>query len=203
MKKTILIIITALTGMLIPSQLFGQLKYTSTNYMVSIPFGDSKDYIENTSFRGFGFEFGQFVDDNDQLAIGLGFSWNVFNENIDEAVIERGTATITGKQFRYINALPIYVNTSYYFKDQDSKIKPYAGIGVGTMYKEQRTEIGVFAISDKKWHFAIYPHAGVLFALGNDAHINLDLKYHQAFASGNSDAVSFLSVNAGLHFIFF
>ena len=201
--KNIFIPAILLVLFILPQAGYSQLKYTSTNYMVSLPMGDSRDYIEKASFRGFGFEFGSFVDSEDKLAVGLGFAWNVLNENIDDEPFESGNLTVTGKQFRYINAFPIYINTSYYFSDQESNIKPYAGVGIGTIYKEQRTEIGVFAITDKKWHFGLLPHAGVLFALGSDAHLNLDLKYHQGFAAGGSDAISYLSINAGLHFIFF
>jgi hypothetical protein len=71
------------------------------------------------------------------------------------------------------------------------------------MIKNQRLEIGTTAIVDENWHFALYPHAGLLFAIGSDANINLDFKYHQAFATSDSDAVQYLSINLGLHYIFF
>jgi len=195
-KRLILILLA-----LIPIVSMAQLKYSSVNYAISVPMGDTKDYIEDASFRSFNFETGQFINDN--LAIGLGASWIVFNQTISGDLLELGNTTLAGKQFRYINSFPIYINMSYYFSNQDATIKPYAGIGVGTMFKIQRTEIGVIAFQDTKWHFALMPHAGLLYALGPDAHINLDLKYHQAFGTSDSDAVSYLSIDLGLHYIFF
>ena len=185
----------------LPAAVNAQLKYTSVNYMISMPLGDTKDYIEDASFRSFGFETGQFVNDN--IAVGIGLGWLVFNENVTGELIQSGNTTLAGKQFRYINSFPIYASANYYFSEEDDRVKFYAGAGVGTMYKIQRTEIGVIAFEDTQWHFALYPHAGVLFAMGPDAHINLDFKYNQAFAAGDSDAVSFLSINLGLHYIFF
>ena len=79
MKRALTIIII-LGFILAPVLVNGQLKYTSTNYMISIPLGDAKDFIEDASFRGFGFETGKFVNDN--ISIGFGISWNVFNENV-------------------------------------------------------------------------------------------------------------------------
>ena len=75
-----------------------------------------------------------------------------------------------------MNALPIFINTDYHFGTEDSKVRPYAGIGIGTMYKEQRLEIGTVAFVDSKWHFLINPHAGLLYSIGPDANINLDFK---------------------------
>ena len=201
MKKIILLNISLTLLLLAPLMVNGQLKYTSINYMTSIPLSDTKDFIGDASFRGFGFEAGKFVNEN--IAIGIGAAWNVFDESVTGELLQFGAVTVAGKQFRYINSFPIYVNASYYFSDEDAKIKPYAGLGVGTMIKNQRLEIGTVAIVDETWHFAIYPHAGLLFALNSDAHINLDFKYHQAFSTSDSDAVQYLSINVGLHYIFF
>lgn len=199
--KNLTIKVLLIATLVIPSMVQAQLKYTSVNYIVSMPLGDTKDFIEKTSFRGFGFETGQFI--NESIAIGLGLGWNVLNEQVTGESIQSNNTTISGKQFRYINSFPIYINTSYYFSEEDAKFKIYGGLGVGTLFKNQRTEIGVLGLEDKQWHFALYPHAGLLMALGPDAHINLDFKYNQAFAAGGSDAVSYLAINFGLHYIFF
>jgi outer membrane protein W len=199
--RNLILILILFFGFLNPFIAKSQLKYTSVNYMISLPMGDTQDYIEKASFRGFGFETGKFINDN--IAIGFGLAWNVFNENISNEFIQSGNLTISGKQFRYVNSFPIYINSSYYFSEEDAKIKAYAGLGIGTLSKIQRTDIGIYTFEDKQWHFALYPHAGVLFALGPDAHINLNARYHQAFAAGDSDAVQYLTINLGLHYIFF
>ena len=99
--------------------------YSTVNYSVAVPLGDTKDFVSNPSFRGFSFEFGRFF--TEEISVGFLFAWSVFNESFPRDTYELEDLTLTGNLYRYINAFPIMAVGRYHFSP-DSKFRPYLGL---------------------------------------------------------------------------
>jgi hypothetical protein len=162
--------------------------------------GETADFVSAPSFRGFSIDGRGFVSEN--VTVGGNVGWNTFYENkgyTTDAIGENGT--VHGYKRRYINALPIMVNTHYYFAQ--STVMPYAGIGVGTMYVESRDFMGIYYVKDDAWHFAIAPEVGIVLPFGNgNTGLNANVKYNMAAKTKDTPSYSFLSVNIGISYVF-
>ena len=79
-------------------------------YDVGVPMGETSDYIDNASWRGFTVQGRSFINPN--FSIGGSFSWQVFNSRTDETVNfsfqpegadKPINGTLSGEQLRYID----------------------------------------------------------------------------------------------------
>jgi len=132
---TILILLVAVNA-------FGQ-KITAIHYNISLPDQDMSNFIDETSWRGIGFDGRWFVNPDLPVTLGISLGWQVFDmEQSGTIVFESGA--LTGNQNRYVNSFPMMVTGHYYFGDKD-RLWAFAGLGVGTYYIMQRFEVGVFA----------------------------------------------------------
>ena len=200
--KKLLIIIAVLSS----TSAFAQRSFWTFNYEMSFAVGEQKDYIEKGSFRGFGLDGRGFVSDN--ISIGGAFSWEVFYEvkrnlppepfNVD---IDNVDGVITGTQYRYINTLPIMVNSHYYL-GSDGEARPYFGLGLGTSYVEQRTDIGLVSITGKKWGFAVQPEIGVMIPFGlSGTGANIAARFRYTTETVDTSPISFFTLAVGLGFM--
>lgn len=172
--------------------------YSSMNYGISVPMGETADYIKNTSFRGFSFEFGRFMTDD--ISIGFLFAWNVFYEDFPRATYEFENLRMTGKKYHYINVFPLMATGRYYFM-RGAIFRPYAGAGTGAYIINKATDMGLYRDQNKNWHFGIYPEAGFIVEMGREAFFNVGARYNHAFKSGG-DSHSWLSIQTGVTFIY-
>src|ERR1700741_2562497 len=125
------------------------------SYPISFPFGDLKDYIGATSFRGISLEFNKRQKPN--LDIGLEASWHVFYERVAEKPYQIESATITSTQFRYTNAVPLLAQAKWLKTSGSGKAMPYAGLGIGTTYIERATDFGLYRLTNDAWQFCLRP----------------------------------------------
>src|SRR5215467_957216 len=169
------------------------------SYPIGFPMSNLKDYISKTSFRGINMEFNKRV--KPYLDAGIEVGWNVFYERVANKPLESGTATISGIQYRYLNAVPIIVGVKYY-KENHSMAEPYVGLGLGTLYADQSTDFGLYRISVDAWQFCVRPELGVILRAKNDPNIGvlIGLKYYAAFNTKDLDGQSYLTVNVGIVF---
>ena len=167
------------------------------SYPIAFPMGDLHDYISNTSFRGINLEFGKEVKPNVIAEIETG--WNVFYQEVPDQVYKDGTASISGKQFRYTNSVPILAGAKWILKSKNNLV-PYAGLGLGTMYSDRSTDFGLYRISTDAWQFCLRPELGITFKSRNGPSAMLGVKYYASFNSSDLDGQSFLTVNIGVVF---
>lgn len=172
--------------------------YSTVNYTLSIPLGDTKDFISNTSFRGFSFEFGRFF--TEEISVGFLFAWSVFHENFPRDTYELENLTLTGKLYRYINAFPLMAVGRYHFTPE-SRLRPYLGLASGAYVINRVSDIGVHRFENKNWHFGLAPEAGLIVGVGAEAYINMTARYNHAFPSAGTTH-SWLSLQAGITFIY-
>jgi outer membrane protein W len=172
--------------------------YSTVNYGISIPLGDTRDFITNTTFRGFSFEFGRFF--TEEISVGFLFAWSVFNESFPRDTYEFEDVTLTGNLYRYVNAFPLMGIGRYYF-NPDSKFRPYLGLASGAYVINRVSDFGVHRYENKNWHFGLAPEVGLIIGIGEEASFNLGARYNHAFKSG-SDTHSWLSIQTGVTFIY-
>ena len=174
-----------------------QESYISINYAMSFATGELGDYISAASFRGAVFEYRMSVTDN--ILIGADVAWNVFYEKKSYDTYSSGTESLSGIQYRYQNAVPIMVTGEYLFM-ADNALKPYIGFGIGTMYSERSTEMGLYLIKENPWHFAIKPELGFFYGISYSSSIKISAKYYSGFSSGSLDNQGYFSICVGMAF---
>jgi len=191
---------------ILPLQGYSQDIITDVTYEMSFPASNLKDYTDNTSYRGIGIGVRRFVAP--KISVGGFFGWNIFNEDTNKLISldrEEFSADVSGRQFRYINAVPIFFSTHYYL-GKSEKVMPFVGANVGTYYIRQRLELGVYSINEDNWHFGIAPEAGIIIPLGYDNGVIANFRYNYAFESGESisgesNSYTFWSLNVGVAYM--
>ena len=174
--------------------------YGAATYQISFPLGDTKDYIDATSFRGVGLDFRYTIEKN--TSVGLTLGWNVFDERRTETA-QLGTqnpGAITGTQDRYLNSFPIMANVHYYFGERGG-VRPYVGLNAGGIVMNQRFEIGIVALQNDGWEWGIAPEAGIIIPMDREWAIMVNAKYNYAFTGESvfetDISHSYLGLNIG------
>ena len=169
----------------------GQDNYSVLTWNYGYPTGGLKDFIDKSSFRGFGIEIGRGINDN--IAIGISASWSVFYEALDYDTYTEGNLTISGKQYRYLNVFPIFI-TGHYFISPGLKINPYLAGGIGTYSMNKKAVIGLYSAENNNWHVGIFPELGVFYNLTDDFALNLAARYNYAFENSEAPSYSYLNL---------
>ncbi len=169
----------------------------SMQYSMGFGTGNNQSYIGASSFRGATMEYRHLVTDD--IAIGGDVSWNVFYERRASDTYTSGTVSLTGVQYRYVNAVPIYFSVDKYF-GMGKKVNPFAGLGIGTMYTRRNTEMNLYSLETDSWAFAFRPEAGVRYEMNSGVDLILALKYNYGLSTTDLPAQSYLTVNVGFVF---
>jgi hypothetical protein len=168
------------------------------SYPIGFPMGDLSDYIGAVSYRGISLEFNRRIKDN--LEVGLETGWNVFYEKQAEKVYTDGTASISGIQFRYTNAVPIIAGVKYIKEMSGKNVSPYAGVGLGTLYVDRSTDFGLYRLSIDAWQFCVRPELGVIIQAQRGIGFIIGAKYYAAFGTDDLDGQTYLTANVGIVF---
>jgi hypothetical protein len=158
MKKIILIISFCLFSV---GALMAQ-SNTTLSYSVGFPVGDLSDFISNESWRGVSLDFRKMVNPN----VGVGFSvgWNVFYEEFAKETYTIDNVSLTGKQWRYSNHVPMYINPTYFLKPGED-VNPFFSLGIGTIYTKRNTDMNLYTVELEAWNFALAPEVGFQYAI--------------------------------------
>ena len=173
--------------------------YFSFGYGPSIPMGESKDYIDRTSWRSFSLEGGVFVTRN--LSVGAAFSWYGSYKSYPWQTYENvnGTnITVTGLQWRYGNLYPLVAVVKYYIPLKNERFRPFAGAGLGPYFMNRRLDLSVLSFSENSTQFGFYPEIGFSFWFPLDFALSLDARYNYTVKSNDVPAQSNVAVNFGL-----
>lgn len=197
MKRTIaLVIFCSLVSM---NSLFSQAEnYFSIQYDISFGTGDLGEYISAPSFRGASAQYRYAVAHN--ILIGIDAGWNVFYERRDYDSYTSGTQTLSGVQYRYQNEVPLLACFDYSISP-DKDFQPYVGLGIGTIYSERNTEMGIWVLEENPWQFAIKPEAGFLYKFSSGSALKLGFKYYTGFG-GDLGTQGYFTISTGFAFGF-
>src|SRR3954470_13870483 len=97
-------------------------------YNTGMPIGSFKDFMDKNSFRGFLGELNFPI--NNQLKLGLGFSYNDYYEKLPRQLYETKDGTISAVVSNSIQTTPIQFK-AYYDLTSTGFIRPYVGLGAG------------------------------------------------------------------------
>jgi len=188
---------------IIAPNLFAQDYLMNLTYNMAQPLGNTKEFVDEFSFRGLGFEGRNFSKKN--FSFGFNFGWNIIDHQTNETVqLENGA--ISGRQVRYINSFPFHLTGHYYLGGRRDPVRFFGGLGIGTYYIIQRFELGVTAIENDRWHFGLAPEIGILVPAG-DIMLIASIKYNHAFDSGKTvfgdddNTQSYIGFNVGIGFV--
>ena len=186
--------IALICSLLCTTRIYSQVgSHFAMQYDISFGIGDLGDYISAASFRGATFQYRYAVNSN--ILIGIDAAWNVFYEKKDYDSYTMDTRTLSGVQCRHQNQVPILAAVDYLFKP-GSTLQPYIGFGLGTMYSERYTEMGIWALENNPWQFVIKPELGGMYRFNARNAAKLSLRYYSGFG-GDLDTQSYLSVSIG------
>lgn len=169
----------------------------SIQYSMGFGSGDLGDFIGQPSFRGISFEYRNMIEP--KVGVGVELAYNLFYEKKDYATYTDGTVSLSGVQYRYTNSFPILIAADYYFKP-NTKINPFAGLGLGTIYYDRYLEMGLYTVSTDAWQFAFRPEAGVLINANPDLDFIVALKYFGGVGTSDLDGQNYFSLNLGVMF---
>lgn len=196
MKKSLLLV--ALLGMVFTGATQAQTSLFSINYSIGIPTGNTADYIDQVSGRGIKVEYQRFIDRN--FALGGEAGNTTLYKRESKKVYTEGSASLSGIQYRYLNSYPILVTGTYY-ANQTGALRPYAGLGIGTIAQDKRVDMGIFSTQKTHWQFAIRPELGLMYRPAQYVGFKFGAKYYQSFSGDDLDGQSIIGLDFGIIFI--
>ena len=78
----------------------------------------------------------------------------------------------------------------------EKDFQPYLGLGLGTMYSERNTTMGIWSVEENPWQFALKPEIGMMYKFAYSSAFKLGVKYYSGFG-GDLGTLSYLTVSAG------
>lgn len=167
-------------------------------YSIGFATGDLGDFISDPSFRGITMDYRYNFQPN--MAIGFSLGWNTFYSEEGVATYTVENQSLTGKQYRYSNNLPMLVNYTYLAAPEEF-ISPYASLGIGTMYARRNTDMNLYTIEEEGWPFVVQPEIGVRFRSGDNVGTVVNVRYLYGSEAGDfNGAQSYITLNLGLSF---
>jgi len=171
---------------------------TSLTYAVGFGTGDLGEFISQPSFRGANVDFRQMT--NDKMGIGFSLGWNVFYEEKSHDTYTFENQSLTGKQYRYSNFVPMLASFDYYLT-AGQKINPFIGLGTGVMYSRRNTDMNLYTIEQDAWNFTLQPQIGIEIDNNLSSSFTVIAKYFNGFAAGDLSAdQSYFTINVGWTF---
>jgi len=147
--------------------------YGIATWQISFPAGDTKDFVDEVSYRGFGMEFRKAL--NPGSTVGILGGWNVFHQRTSELIeFENGAAS--GSQDRYINSFPIMLGFHRYFGERGGT-RPYVGLNGGGFVLIQTLRLGTAEIEEDSWEWGLTPEAGVVVPMQYGAAFIANARY--------------------------
>lgn len=195
MKRLIYTILFAVAAITVSN---AQNSYVDVAYSMGFATGDMGDFIKKASFRGISFDYRYAFQPN--MALGFNLGWNTFYEEKGTDTYTVDNASLTGKQYRYVNTVPMLA-TFTYLLSPDEFLCPYAALGIGTMYARRNTDMNLYTIEQEGWPFVLQPEVGVRLQAADNVGILVNVKYLNGFKAGEfDDAQSYFTLNVGFAF---
>lgn len=192
MKKVLFII----AAMLISFSALTAQSIWSFQYSFAAPTGETKEFTDDISGRGFIIEGKSFATNT--ITFGGLIAWNVFTDDIADGEMTIGDAAVFGHQYRYINTMPLMASVSYYPSNGKGKtINPFVSLGVGTIFQEKLMDIGTKSLYLDGWMFGLAPEIGVSIKLPGGFDLIANYKYMYGFETSNVSQLSYSNLNIG------
>ncbi len=161
--------------------------YTDLYYTVGIPMGATADKIDgDASWRSFGFEWGQHLEEDRSIGFELG--WHVYSGRETNARIpvgDNGTGILQGTKLTYYNIFPMQANYRYFLGDGD--VRPFIGLAVGTTFISERIDMGIYSVTSDRFRFSGTPEIGGEYWVHSRMRVFASARYFYAFQNKQDD----------------
>lgn len=176
-------------------------------YDMGIPLGNTKDFTDAFSPRGFSLEGQGYVTEN--ISVGGRIAWNVYYKDLGWQLMHytleadggnKSEGDVYAYRKHYLNIMPLMATAHYTFNSD--RLIPYVGLGVGTYYIEARRQTGIYIVSMDKWHFGLAPEAGVVIPFGQTSNwgLNLNVRYNWAAKTQDTETQSWINTSVGISY---
>jgi hypothetical protein len=197
MKIICILLLAGLAMVGTQTPLHAQEWFGSATWDISIPDGDTKEFVDETSFRGFGLDFRHQFREN--MTFGIQSAWEVFHQRTSGSFTV-GNATITGSNDRYLNSFPIMLNLHAYFGNEGGT-RPYIGINGGGFILIQTLRVGLAEFEEDTWEWGLAPEAGLIIPLQSGAGLIINGRYNWALTgedlNGEDRTLTYWGVRVG------
>jgi hypothetical protein len=158
------------------------------SYNIGIPHGEMKDFINQTSYTGFGIEGRQFI--NEHAALGLTFNWSKFNQTFKDY-----SATNVHAEEHLVDTFPLLFNASYYFLNEPDAFRPFAGMNAGVYFINSRRLGMETGVKDKSLYFGLAPETGFLLEMFYDLNLMVIARYNYAVKSAAARKYAYWTIH--------
>jgi hypothetical protein len=169
---------------LFADDLCAQQHYLGVEYNVTVPRGETAEFVDETSYTGMGFSF--FVPDTTNFTWGVSFQLLGWMESEDFVSIEKDGAIFSGPQERTYLVYPFQFKGRYQIGP--FPFKPYLGVGAGIAYVEQTDSLGFFVERDIENQGVLSSEIGFIYYMGR---INVNFGSHYIASVTRDDLASF------------
>jgi len=168
----------------------------TAQYTISIATGNTKEFVTKASLRGWTFDYRYHF--NDVGSLGASIGWYVFYDkrNYDSYTTRDETMTLSGMQYRYMNSIPMMATFNYFLPT--GNISPFAGLGIGTTYNEEKLVMGRYSLDINTWHFTLAPELGVRMNAVKSVSGYFSARYHNNFETDELRTQSYIGLNFGV-----
>jgi len=159
------------------------------------------DFLDKTSYEGGKVEYRGFIKEN--VSIGGFLNWRSYYQYFPTKTYENPdkTQAVTTDMYRYIYNLPMGATAHYYFKG-GKMIRPFAGIGLGAQYSEQKAYYNIYYSEEKNWGFLVRPEIGALIHMEGQWGFIVGASYAYATNQNKIGMSGMSDVNIQIGFIF-
>lgn len=167
------------------------------SYEFAVPRNDTKDFVDRFSSRGVHLDASFELTYAFHLELSAGL--NSFN-SVKQGVIATTDGDVSGKQFRYLNAIPLMGGFAFHIPlGHGSRF--WAGVNGGAAYFDRVIDVGLNEYSLSDWQWGVQPHVGIAFGLGNDGTaLFFDGRWNYFWERHGIPAQEYFSFGVGLLF---
>jgi hypothetical protein len=184
--------------LLLPSAAQAQ-SHLRLSYEMAVPRGATRDFVDRFSSRG------GHLDGSFELApafhLELSVGWNTFNAAKQGVLTTSEGLDVSGKQFRYINALPVMGGFAFHVPLGHGR-RVWAGVNGGGALIERLVDIGLGEYSHSGWQWGVMPHVGLAIGLDRKSGTALffDGRWEYYWKTSGSPAQQWFAFGVGLLF---
>ena len=136
------------------------------SYEVAIPYGPTRDFIDRFSSRGAHLDMSLEVAPAFNFELSLG--WNLFNAAKTGVLHISDGRDVSGKQFRYLNAIPAMGGFAFHIPLRGGG-RIWFGASAGGAYIERLVDVGMGTYSRSQWQWGVMPQIGIAFGIDRKA----------------------------------
>jgi outer membrane protein len=166
-------------------------------HAISLPLDRTNAFINNMSLRGIVLDYR--YHPSPKTGVGLTSGWVAFFDSKmhDTHDVANGMLTVSGKQYRYLNSVPLLFAIDHYIHPERI-LSRFIGLGIGTTYNRIDKKTGPYQTRLHAWQPTIAPEAGVRIGYDFSFSTYLSLRYTYSLETNALPDQSYLSVNIGI-----